>query len=91
MTNAALTRKLQRLQGGIGMSPGNMPMNPRAFLEEEQDRNRTYLAAELLKIAVETSFANDVPAGAMAAWAAEAVAAASTIFPELSEDEGGAA
>lgn len=86
MTNAALTRKLQRLQGGIGMSPGNMPMNPRAFLEEEQDRNRTYLAAELLKIRAEV-----VPSDSLEGIATEALAAAEIIFPELPEDEGGAA
>jgi len=86
MSNAALNRKLQRLQGNMqgvgGPMPGSM-LNPRAFLEDEQDRSRTYLAAELLKILAEQA----TPEGNLEARARQALAAATLIFPELPEEE----
>ncbi len=94
MTKAALNRKMQQLRGVgvLGPAGSQMMQNPRAFIEDQQDRDRTYLAAELLKIATEVRYGTpDLPTGALVAWAAEAVAAAEIIFPELPDDEGSAA
>jgi hypothetical protein len=59
MTNAALQRKLARMNSGYG-GTGNYPQacppfqgSPRDYLVQEQDRRREYLAEELVKIFAE--------------------------------------
>lgn len=89
----ALVRRLQRYSGaaqetigprfGLGQlgqhAPG-MQQSPRDYLQEEQDRARVYLAAELLKIRAEAGgyeLAEEAP---------KCLAAAEVIYPELPED-----
>jgi hypothetical protein len=80
----ALLRRMARVAGnqyggaqGLGQYPGN-PASARDMIVDEQDRYRTSLAADLLRISAESG-------GDLAASAKAALVAAAIIFPEPPE------